>query len=464
MDLIIFSFLVPILAGIFAFRLDGKRADALLVGASGFSLIVITYSLITFTPRHVVLAEVYDFGEVYGLIVDDISLPIAFVVSLVGFLFMLYSIDYLSPHNREKPVREGKGRFHGWMLIFLGSTLGFLFSSSILQMLVFFELMSLACWGVVGFYGTKEAIRAAYKALLMPNFGALVGLYSAFALAYLKTHNLSLLSLSSLPQDVKLLVFLGAMIAAFTKSAQFPLYSWLPDAMEAPTPASAFLHGTAMIEMGVFLLARIVQFMSPIPKASGFIMLFLLAITLLITTIAYPMQKDAKRLLAYSTMAEAAVMYSGVLFAIFGSEVGIKLAMFQIFTHAFVKGLGFLTAGTFSYSLGTLNMGKIKVGGLIGAIWMLSLFGLAGAPPFGIFFSKALLLRSGVQIGGICWAIVLLILLDSTVFFVVSALRVRDMLGGEDLKVTGLMRGVIVILAVLAVIAPALGYKLIVGW
>ncbi|WP_048147047.1 hydrogenase 4 subunit D [Pyrococcus abyssi] len=475
-ELFLLSSLIPIIVGIVMFKLDGKVADWLMVLTSLSSLLLVSFGMLEFLSEgsyHVTYLRTPTLGEVYGIIVDPMSVLIGFVVALAGFLFLLYSIDYMSPRNSTHPVHKDKGRFYAWMLIFLGSTLGFIYSSTLLQLLVFFELMSLACWGVVSYYGTESAVRAAYKAFIIPNFGAVVGLYTALSISITKLHDLSLYSLQGLDAHLKLVLFLGVMIAAFTKSAQFPFYSWLPDAMEAPTPASAFLHGAAMIEMGVYLLARIIQFMSPIPQEAFYVMLTLLAITQVLAIIYYPLQRDAKRLLAYSTISEAGIMYVGLLYALLGNAEGIQASMFQLFNHAFVKGLAFLSAGTFAYSFGTLDMEKIR--GIrwsmpvVAVGWFLALLGLAGAPPFGIFFSKAYIVMSSklASQGFIAWIPVLLVLIDATVFFIVSVLWLKTMLFGEPTEkreeITPLMKAVLLALIILSVVAPLISYRFVTG-
>ncbi|WP_258084831.1 hydrogenase 4 subunit D [Thermococcus thermotolerans] len=470
----VLSFLIPLVLGPFLFLLDGRKADAFMIITVIASFLANLAGTIGYLSSggsyHVVYLDTASLGEVYGVIIDPMSVLVGFVVSLAGVLFLAYAIDYMSENNKQHPVYSDKGRFYAWMVIFVGATLAFIYSSTTLQLLIFFEIMGLACWGVVGYYKSPKAERAAYKALLVPNFGAMVGLYTAVGVGILKLHDLSLYALGGLEGGMKLLVFVGIMIAAFTKSAQFPLYSWLPDAMAAPTPASAFLHGAAMVEMGVYLLARVSQFMQPLPKEAFYIMLVFVSLTLLVAMLYYPLQRDAKRLLAYSTIAEAGVMYVGVLYAVLGSAYGLQAAMFQLANHAFVKGLAFLTAGTFSYAFGTLDMEKIKglskLAPVVGASWFLALLGLAGVPPLGLFFSKAYLFMNASSITGwVGWIPLLLVLADATVFLAVSLGWIKKMVFSESLQesaeVSPLMRFVLVVLIVLSIVAPFLSVKLV---
>ncbi|NJE43173.1 hydrogenase 4 subunit D [Thermococcus sp. GR6] len=478
-ELFILSFSIPLVGGLLLFKLDGKRADYFMLITVILATILNLAGVYEFYSSgmptiHKTLMSSTTLGEIYGLLIDPMSVCVGLVVITAGLLFMIYAKDYMSPENKEHPVYEDKGRFYAWMVLFIGATLAFIYSSSVLQLLIFFEIMSLACWGVAGYYGGKKAKRAAYKALLVTNFGAVIGLYTAVGIGITYLHDLSIFAYSGLNDSLKLVVFIGVMIAAFTKSAQFPLYSWLPDAMVAPTPASAFLHGAAMVEMGVYLLARFIQFMNPIPKEGFYVMATLIIATQIICILMYPLQKSAKRLLAYSTIAESGLMYVALATAVLGLQGGLQASMFQLFNHAYIKGLAFLTAGTFSYALGTLEMDKIK--GLIkspvvGYSWTFALLGLAGVPPFGVFFGKLGILSNAkaMEESVLIIAMFVLLLLDSAVFLMVSLKRIHGMVfseGGEEVEITPLMKAVMIILLVLAVLAPYIAYPLIVkvGW
>ncbi len=428
----------------------------------------ISYCLNGMPTYHLQLSRSSLLGEVFGVIIDPMSVAVGVVVITAGYLFLVYSIEYMSPHNKMHPVYQGKGRFYAWMLLFVGSTLAFIHSSTVLQLLMFFELMSLACWGLISYYGTTKAIRSAFKALITTHVGSMIGLYTACGIAYTHLHDLGLTSLAQLEPDPKLLLIVAVMIAGLAKSAQFPFYSWLPDAMIAPTPASAFLHGAAMVEMGVYLLARIIQYSQPIPHQFPYILSAMLVATLLICMLMYPIQKDAKRLLAYSTIAESSIMYLGLIAASLGFSEGIRATILQLFNHAYVKGLAFLVAGVFAYSLGTLDINKItyllRKMPLIAAGWTLSLLGLAGIPPFGVFFGKiniAFSLALSSTVSPYFMILLLVLLVDSAVFFAVALSRIQKMVfvgnhgDGSNVRIRlpRLMIVSIVLLIILSIIA-----------
>ncbi len=472
------TFMIPLLAGLVLFKLDGRRADTLMMGSlltAMVSQLVLDYVYLTSGGGlvHIVYLETRSFGEAYGIIIDPMSVLIGSVVAVAGFIFMFYGVEYMSERNVGHPVRKGKGLFYAWMTLFEGATLGFIYSSTFLGLLIFFELMGLACWGVVSYYNTGEARRAGFKAFIIPNVGAMVGFYTAIGVGITQLHDLSLFSLSRVSPDVKPWLFLALLIAGYTKSAQFPTYSWIPDAMEAPTPASAFLHGAAMVEMGVYLVARVIQFIGPLPLWIFYLMAVMVSLTLLIPMLNYPLQNDAKRLLAYSTVAEAGIMFVGLTFASLGLRIGLQAAMFQLTAHAFVKGLGFLTAGSFTYSLGTLDLRRI--GGLqegmpvSGFSWAVALLGLAGLPPMGIAFSKAELLAAVGEAGlhPLAWLPMLLVLADSVVFLWVGTKWIgRNIFGrrGSPAVSAGthpVIAASLVTLVVLTLISAYLAYPLV---
>jgi len=470
------TFIVPLIGGLILFRLDGRKADVIMLGS--FITAMLTQLGVAFFYLniheeliHIIYLKTERLGEVYGIIIDPMSVLIGTVVAVAGFIFMFYGKEYMSERNVGHPVKKGKGLFYAWMTLFEGATLGFIYSSTFLGLLIFFELMGLACWGVVSYYGTKAGYRAGFKAFIIPNVGAMIGFYSAIAIGITQLHDLSLFSLSEVSPGLKPWLFLALLIAGYTKSAQFPTYSWIPDAMEAPTPASAFLHGAAMVEMGVYLVARVLQFIGALPTWVFYFMAVMVSLTLLIPILNYPVQKDAKRLLAYSTVAEAGIMFVGLTFASLGLEVGLKAAMFQLTAHAFIKGLAFLTAGSFTYSLGTLDLRQIKgmkeILPVNAVAWTVALLGLAGLPPMGIAFSKAELLTSlkALHLTPVAWLPVIMVLADSVVFLWVGLKWITRNVFGRPISTRvsthPIISASLIALIILSVLVPYLAYPLV---
>ncbi len=466
------SFLIPLVLGVIEFKLDKKKADAVMLISALLSLVLTSYGLAVFLGNrgtyHLVYIQSQGLGEVFGFVVDTTSVLMAFIVSLTALLILLYAIDYMGPSNKSNPIASGKGTFYGWMLILEGAVLGFLFSSSLLSFLVFAEVVTIATWGVTRYYKTPNARFAANKAFGFVNLSVLVGLLPVVIFGLVKYHDTSLYALRQLGSEEKLWVFLGIMFTAITMSSQFPLYSWLPDSTEAPAPASAFTHSIGIVEAGLFMMIRIVQFMGSIPKTGYYVIALLIVITQVMSIFYYPLQRDAKRLLAYSTIAQVGIMYVALLGAILGSAGGLQASVYQLLNHSLVKSLAFLAAGTFGFSFGTFDMKKIKglrwilPGAAVG--WFLALLGLAGVPPMGLFLSKANVIMTGTMAvrgaSWIEWIPILLVLVDATVFFMVAVLWMKSMLFGEPSyengKISPLMCAVLVVLIVVMTVSPFL--------
>lgn len=199
------------------------------------------------------LAQVGDVA-LFGLVIDKVSTLVLFVVVFLGLLVTIYSTGYLTDKNREHP-HQGSNRYYAFLLVFIGAMSGLVLSSTILGQLLFFEITGGCSWALIGYYQSDKAQRSAIKALLMTHVGSL-GLYIAAATLFLHTGTFALAALSDIHGDARYLVYGGILFAAWGKSAQLPLQAWLPDAMEAPTPISAYLHAASMVKVGVYIYAR----------------------------------------------------------------------------------------------------------------------------------------------------------------------------------------------------------------
>ncbi len=397
-----------------------------------FSVILIFYGIVFYSYYaylgfpiiHIKLYSTGTLGEVYGFIVDPFSASMALIISIVAGAIMLYSTNYMSPQNNYHPVVTGKPRFYAWMYLFIFSVILFVFSSNLVQLLINFELMSLACWGLISYYGTPEAARSSYKMLVITHLGAYGGLGAAIGYLALNYGSVSLSILSSLSPSGKLLVLGLIMWAAITKSSQFPTYSWLPDAMVAPTPTSALLHGATMIEMGPYLVARIIYSMGSVPVNAQYIILVPIVFSVVISTLMYPVLKDGKRLLAYSTIAEAAIMYFTVSLMIYSFRLGLSLFLLYFTAHAFLKSLGFLLMGSAGYSVGTHDLTRI-IGYFSSSKFMYNLLlcvllGLSGVPLFSIAKAYMVILSGLVLDKPIYLTALLAVLAESAVLLAVS--------------------------------------------
>lgn len=340
------------------------------------------------------------FGDftIFGLVLDKVSVLIGLAVILVGFLIVVYSTGYLSPNNREHPEEGVSRRYYCFLLIFIGSMAGVVYSSTMLGLLIFFELTGVSSWGLIGYYDTEKARRAALKAIITTQVASL-GLYAATAYFFALSNSFQLSGLAGMTDTAKTVILIGVMIAGFGKSAQLPFHFWLPDAMVAPTPISAYLHAASMVKVGVYVLARCFLSAGSIPAIIGTIGGIMAILTMIYGFVMYFPQKDFKKLLAYSTIAQLAYIFLALSFSAFGSPLAFNGAITHIFNHAFAKSLFFLVAGALSYTTGTRMLpslrGIMHKMPIIGMSFAVAALAITGVPPFNCFFSKFSIFAGG---------------------------------------------------------------------
>lgn len=327
------------------------------------------------------------FGVSFRL--DALTALMLLLVHVVALLVQIYSIAYL--HNDVR-----LSRYFAYLQLFVGAMLGIVLAGNLLILYAFWELVGLASYLLIGFYTERPAAsRAAQKAFLMNRVGDMGFLMGIF-LTYYHFHTLEVSMLTgagfagNVPTAIGLCLFMGCM----GKSAQFPLLTWLPDAMEGPTPVSALLHAATMVAAGIFLLARIHPLLSPDA---------LIAITLVGTITALwggysaVFQTDIKKVLAFSTVSQLGLMVAGM------GTGNVGGAMFHLLTHAFFKAGLFLSAGSIIHAIHTQDMRQM--GGLRRALpttfvcYTVCAAALAGLPFFSGFLSKEVLLG-----GAFAWA------------------------------------------------------------
>ncbi len=331
-----------------------------------------------------------------SILVDPLSAVMMLVVSGVGGLIVAYSLGYMDGDDEER-------RYFAYMAIFVFAMLLLVEAGNLLLLLVGWGLVGLASYLLIGFWHERpEAVAAAKKAFVMNAIGdATMAL--GFFLLIAKTGSLDFSvafgSAGGLSQTTVDLVALGLLGGAVAKSAQLPLHTWLPDAMEGPTPVSALIHAATMVTAGVYLIARA----HPIFEAASGIedlAAGLGAATLLLAGFVALVQTDIKRVIAYSTMSQIGYMFVGAGLGAYGS------GMFHLVTHAFFKALLFLAAGVVIHHLAgeqdIRRMGGLKSS--LPGIWLAFLVGslaLVGIPPFAGFWSKDAILAAALARGGV---------------------------------------------------------------
>ncbi|MCX8105726.1 MAG: putative monovalent cation/H+ antiporter subunit A [Ignavibacterium album] len=307
-----------------------------------------------------IIKEYYEWTPSLGInftfMLDGLSLTFVLIITLIGVVVFLYAGAYMKDY-------EHTDRFFVYIGLFMTSMLGLVISDNMITLFVFWELTSISSYLLIGFNHQYEKSRkSALQALLVTGSGGLA-LLAGFILLYLITGSFEISSLyDKQPEIIKSGFYSSAviliLIGAFTKSAQFPFHFWLPNAMEAPTPVSAYLHSATMVKAGIYLIARL-------NHALGGTALWqdstLIAgtITMLIAALLAIKQTDLKRLLAYSTLS---VLGTLTLLIGIGSKLSIKAFFIYLVAHSLYKGTLFLVAGTLDHSTGTRDV--TKLGGL----------------------------------------------------------------------------------------------------
>ncbi|AOQ25170.1 NAD(P)H-quinone oxidoreductase subunit 2 [Moorella thermoacetica] len=398
------SILIPILGSVLAVIMPGsyvKRISplfAFLTFASNL-LLMIDFSR---AGGASITQGLLQFGgmQVLGVTIDKVSVLIGFAVIFMGLLVCVYSLGYMTTSNKEHPVHGGTKRYYAFLLLFIGSMAGLVFSSTIIGLLVFFELTGVCSWGLIGFYDTPAARRAALKALIITHVAS-IGLYVAAIYLFINSGSFELAALAGLKDTAKVVVFLGILVASWGKSAQLPLHSWLPDAMVAPTPVSAYLHAASMVKVGAYIFARTLLSAGSVPQVIGYIGGIMAIVTLAYGFAMYFPQQDMKKLLAYSTIAQLSYIFLALSISVFGSSMAYKGAVAHIFNHAFAKGLFFLVAGALSYTTGTRMLpqlrGILSKMPLVGVSFAAAALAVGGTPPFNLFFSKFSIFVGGFE-------------------------------------------------------------------
>ena len=241
--------------------------------------------------------------------------------------------------------------------------------------------------------------------------------YYAFLLVFIG-------AMSELHGDARYLVYGGILFAAWGKSAQLPMQAWLPDAMEAPTPISAYLHAASKVKVGVYIFARAIIDGGNIPHVIGGVGMVMALVTILYGFLMYLPQQDMKRLLAWSTITQLGWMFFGLSLSIFGSRLALEGSIAYIVNHAFAKSLFFLVAGALSYSCGTRLLprlrGVLHTLPLPGVGFCVAALAITGVPPFNGFFSKFPLFAAGFALSVEYWILLpamILLMIESVASF-----------------------------------------------
>ncbi len=379
-------------------RLSGYLSIGAILGS--FALSLWAFSSLLSTTSHQLAVPGFSWLAIDGIIniqfslmVDSLTVVMLIVVTLVSLMVQIYSQGYM--HGDP-----GYHRYYAFMSMFTAAMLGLVLVDNLLLMFVFWELVGLFSYLLIGFWFHRPAAAAAAKkAFIITRIGD-VGFLAAILLLYSQAGTLDIAQLhglaiaGTLAGAVLTWAALGIFLGAVGKSAQFPLHVWLPDAMEGPTPVSALIHAATMVAAGVFLVARMYPLFEQSPAAlltvatvGGVTAIFAATMGLVMT--------DIKRVLAYSTISQLGYMMLGL------GVGGIAVGIFHLFNHAFFKALLFLGAGSVNHATGTFDMRKMgglrKVMPWTFATFLIASLSIAGIWPLAGFWSKEEILSNSLN-------------------------------------------------------------------
>ncbi|MEW5421439.1 putative monovalent cation/H+ antiporter subunit A [Amorphus sp. 3PC139-8] len=366
----------------------------------------------------------------YSIRLDGLSLLFALLITGIGTFIVIYSGGYLKGHPNQ-------GRFFSFILLFMGAMLGLVIADDLMSLFVFWELTSITSFLLIGFDHTRSASRrAALQALVITGGGGLA-LLAGFLLLMISTGASSLSDVLASGDAVRdsaayLPILILVLGGAFAKSAQVPLHSWLPNAMEAPTPVSAYLHSATMVKAGVYLLMRLNpafgdtllwETILPIFGGATFLTGMVLAVR----------NTDLKQILAYTTVASLGVL---VFLTGIGTEMALTGAVLYLIAHALFKGGLFMVAGTIDHETGTREIDGL--GGLAGKMpitffaALIACLSMAGLPPLIGFVAKEVLYEGLWHASGVSLALAVAVLGNAMMFAVAVILVFKPFLGAHQ--------------------------------
>jgi len=335
-------------------------------------------------------------GSVFGdftLILDGLGVSLAVIAAVIGGLAVIYSNAYMKGEAQL-------GRYYSLTLLFIGAMIALVLSGSLLFMFIFWEITAFCSYALISFHNDDpKAVAGGIKALIVTQFGG-IGLLAASVISYslFESYQINVLlsQASRMPVMVLSVCAFGCLAAATAKSAQVPFQSWLPDAMEAPTPISALIHAATMVNAGVYLLAR---FYPAFESVEGWKTAVILVgmFSALLAALAAVVSHDIKRVLAYSTISQLGYMFYAI------GCGAIIASQFHLLSHSIFKALLFLCAGALIQAIGTRDMFQMDGMGrkmpFVRTTFIIAALALVGLPITNGFFSKEMVLKGGLMQG-----------------------------------------------------------------
>ena len=319
------------------------------------------------------------------ILVDNLSILLTLIINVVGSIVIIYALSYMEEHEHHLKMKKStQNKFFFFMILLLAAMNGMVYSNSLYWLYFFWEVTTLCCYQLIRHDGTDEAKKNSVLALWMGLVGG-VGFVGAMFLGYNQVHSIALTDLMAVPEAMGLAFALMAL-AAFTKAAQFPWQGWLLGAMVAPTPVSALLHSSTMVNAGIYMLLRIA------PAIQGTNLSYIIALggalTFAMTAFLAIRQTVSKKILAYSTIGNLGLI---VLCIGINTALSNTAAVALLTFHSVAKGLLFMSAGVVENKIGSRNVEDWE--GLMDMLPLTTTVLIAGMvsmflPPFGMLLSK----------------------------------------------------------------------------
>jgi ech hydrogenase subunit A len=355
----------------------------------------------------------------HALYIDNFSVIMALIIGIIGSLICIYSVQYMKEyHHHHAEMKDRQRSFFFIMFLFLSAMFGVVFANNLVWLFLCWEVTTLCSFLMIGYPKTEEATRNAFRALGLNLLGGLAFVIALFYLMKVGIGGEKTVELDKLLSGAKILALIPAVLISFagiTKSAQMPFSSWLLGAMVAPTPVSALLHSSTMVKAGVFIIVKF----APVLQGTfaGHMVALVGGVTFLMTSLLAVTQSNAKRVLAYSTIANLGLV---VACAGIGTYETVWAAILLIIFHAVSKGLLFLGVGTIEHKTGSRDIEDM--GGLIisrPALALVMVIGILGMflAPFGMLISKWATLQAFINVNPPVLAILLAFGSAPTLFF-----------------------------------------------
>lgn len=392
--ILITGILVPLLGALLLpwfGKISEKLRNVMVVAFVAIAFILSACALPKVLSGNPISVHVYfPLGFSFGLLGDALAVFMAMTASFVSLIIVIYSFGYIKDYDNQN-------EYYLMVCLFIGAMMGLVYSTNLIAIYTFWEISSLCCWRLIGFYREENTIDSANKTFIITVLGALIMLIGFLGI-YGQTGTFDLTQMKGvhIPSWSVILILFGIL----SKSATFPLHSWLPDAGVAPSPVTSLLHAAVLVKIGVYAYARLFVLSFHIDEIFTTAVPIIAAVSALYSAGLAFRANDIKRVLAYSTISQLAFILLGLSS---GVKVGIVGGLMYILAHSVAKGGMFLCAGIVEHNIHTKDLRKMgglaKTMPLTAVAFALCACSIMGIPPFFGFFTKHMVIEGIVSSG-----------------------------------------------------------------